>query len=176
MLNPWIPALVRPPSLALIRILERAKQALTLDLLRHHPVFPSLARFPLVFCFYQTDCLHAGIYLSQLRRLNKLPAVIDPTAPNSLLRVDPITATFDPLAHPDVFSTLNPLPPSMHLEPLINVHKQRRVAEVIKSLVAGQHLASRVHLDVDRKLFQKCLRLRGLDVVYLQRALDIYPD
>jgi len=64
----------------------------------------------------------------------------------------------------------------MHLEPLINVHKQRRVAEVIKSLVAGQHLASRVHIDVDRKVFQKCLRLRGLDVVYLQRALDMYPD
>ena len=64
----------------------------------------------------------------------------------------------------------------MSLEVLINVHKQRRIADVIKSLVAGQHLASRVNFDVDKKLFQRCLRLRGLDATYLQRALALYPD
>jgi hypothetical protein len=87
-----------------------------------------------------------------------------------------VTANFDTPAHPEVFSALNPLPPSMHLEPLMNLHKQRRIAEVIKSFVAGQHLASRVHFDVDRKLFQKCLRLRGLDAAYLHQALNGYPD
>ncbi|KAF8970688.1 hypothetical protein BDZ97DRAFT_1694461 [Flammula alnicola] len=117
-----------------------------------------------------------GIYLSQLHRLNKLPALIDPTAPNSVIGIDPVTAVFDPPTHPEVFSALAPLPPSMHLEPLINVHKQRRIADVIKSLVAGQHLASRVQFDIDKKLFQRCLRLRGLDSVTLQRALAMYPD
>ncbi|KAJ3509621.1 hypothetical protein NLJ89_g5128 [Agrocybe chaxingu] len=117
-----------------------------------------------------------GIYISQLHRLNKLPAVIDPTAPHSAVGIDPETAIFDTPAHPEVFATLAPLPPSMHLEPLINVHKQRRIADVIKSLVAGQHLASRVHFEVDKKLFQRCLRLRGLDSTYLQRALHMYPD
>ena len=90
--------------------------------------------------------------------------------------VDQTTADFDLPANPEVFSSLVPLPSSMRLEPLINVHKQRRVAEVIKSLVAGQHLASAVRFEVDRKFFQKCLRLRGLDAGCLQRALDMYAD
>lgn len=64
----------------------------------------------------------------------------------------------------------------MHLEPLINVHKQRLIAGVIKSLVAGQHLASRVHFPIDKKLFQKCLKLRGLDGDMLKRALAMYPE
>lgn len=89
---------------------------------------------------------------------------------------DLITGDLDPPAYPEVFASLAPLPASMQLEPLINVHKQRRVAEVIKSLVAGQHLASRTQFDVDRKLFQKCLRLRGLDAGYLQRALNMHTD
>jgi hypothetical protein len=122
-----------------------------------------------------TMCIpFVGIYLSQLHRLNKLPALIDPTAPNSLLGVDPITANFDPPAHPEVFSALAPLPESMSLEPLMNVHKQRQIADVIKSLVAGQHLASRVQFEIDKKLFQKCLRLRGLESDQLQRALAVY--
>lgn len=117
-----------------------------------------------------------GIYLSQLHQHNGLPDLIDPTAPNEAVVVDPITANFDAPAHPEVFSTLAPLPPSMHLEPLINVHKQRMIAGVIKSLVAGQHLASRMHYPVDKKLFQKCLRLRGLDTDTLQRVLVMHPE
>lgn len=64
----------------------------------------------------------------------------------------------------------------MNLEPLINVHKQRRIAAVIKSLVAGQHLASRIHYEVDKKLFPRCLRLRGLDSDTLQLVFDTYSD
>jgi len=90
--------------------------------------------------------------------------------------VDPISADIDLPAYPNVFDSLAPLPSSMHLEPLINIHKQRRVAEVIKSLVAGQHLASRAQFQVDKKLFQKCLRLRGLDAVSLQEELNMQTD
>lgn len=61
----------------------------------------------------------------------------------------------------------------MHLEPLINVQRQRLIAGVIKSLVAGQHLASRVQFQIDKKLFNKCLRIRGLDESTLQRALAL---
>jgi Gdp/GTP exchange factor required for growth at low temperatures len=64
----------------------------------------------------------------------------------------------------------------MTLEPLINVHKQRLIAGVIKSLVAGQHLASHVQYPVDKRLFQKCLRIRSLDHDTLQRALNINVD
>jgi len=115
-----------------------------------------------------------GVYLSQLYRHSKLPDLIDPTAPNEAVRVDPQTGNFDPPAHPEVFSDLAPTPPSVQLEPLINVHKQRLIADVIKMLVAGQHLASRVQYPVDKKLFQKCLKLRGLDSATLQRAQEMY--
>ena len=117
----------------------------------------------------------SGVYLSQLHRHNKLPALIDPTDPHSVIWIEPEDATFDPPVNPQVFADLTPLPPSMHLEPLINVHKQRRIADVIKSLVAGQHLASRIQFTIDKKLFQRCLKLRGLDAMTLQRALDMYP-
>ncbi|KAJ3755760.1 hypothetical protein EV360DRAFT_49174 [Lentinula raphanica] len=112
-----------------------------------------------------------GTYLSQLHQYNQLPPLIDPTAPNEVVTYDPVSSNLSSPAHPHVFSTLAPLPSSMHLEPLINVHRQRLIAAVIKSLVAGQHLASRVQFPIDKKLFHKCLRIRGLDSATLQRAL-----
>jgi GDP/GTP exchange factor required for growth at low temperature len=121
------------------------------------------------------DCF-LGVYLSQLYRHNQLPDLIDPTAPTEAVGVDPLTSNFDAPSHPEVFSALAPLPPSMHLEPLINVHKQRMIAGVIKSMVAGQHLASRVHFPTEKRLYQKCLRLRRLDAESLHRALAMYPS
>lgn len=117
-----------------------------------------------------------GVYLAQLHHHSRLPDLIDPTAPNAAVTVDPLTGNFDRPSHPEVFSTLAPLPPTMDLEPLINVHKQRLIAGVIKSLVASQHLASRVQFSVDKKLFQKCLRLRGLDAETLSRAFSLSSD
>lgn len=115
-----------------------------------------------------------GIYLSSLRRYSTLPDLIDPTAPNEPVIIDPTTNSFETPAHPEVFSTLAPLPSSVQLEPLINVHKQRLIADVVKSLVAGQHLAARVQYPLDKKLFRKCLGLRGLDSDTLSRALALY--
>jgi hypothetical protein len=120
--------------------------------------------------------LYLGVYLSQMHAINQLPDLIDPTAPNEGVRIDPFTSNFDPPAHPEVFASLEPLPASMQLEPLINVHKQRLIAGVIKSLVAGQHHASRVQFPVDKKTLQKCLRLRALDSDALHHALARDPE
>lgn len=120
--------------------------------------------------------IFAGVYLAQLRRYSKLPDLIDPTAPNEAVGIDLVTGNFETPAHPEVFSSLAPLPPSMHLEPLINVHKQRKIAKVIKSLVAGQHLASRVQFQVDKKLLQRCLKLIALDENTLQRAYAMHDS
>ncbi|KIL57421.1 hypothetical protein M378DRAFT_16254 [Amanita muscaria Koide BX008] len=117
-----------------------------------------------------------GVYLSQLHRLTKLPDLVDPTAPNLAVEADPNTGALDQPRYPDVFSTLAPLPSFTQLEPLINVHKQRQIAAVIKSLIAGQHLASHVHYEIDKKLFQKCLRLRASDMTTLHHVLTMYPD
>lgn len=116
------------------------------------------------------------MYLSELYRYSLLPDLIDPTAPHDHVNIDPETNTFEPPAHPEVFSNLVPLPPSVQLEPLINVHKQRLVAGVVKSLVSGQHLAAKVQYPIEKKLFQKCLRLRGLPAETLQRAMDLYSN
>ncbi|CCM05908.1 uncharacterized protein FIBRA_08146 [Fibroporia radiculosa] len=117
-----------------------------------------------------------GVYLSQLQPYIPLPDLVDPTAPHEPVGINPITNAFEPLAHPEVFSTLTPLPRSIQLEPLINVHKQRLVASVVRSFVASQHLASRVQYPLDKKLFQRCLKLRGLDTETIQRALALYSD
>lgn len=122
------------------------------------------------------SCITAGVYLSELYRYSSLPELIDPTAPHEPVIIDRETNAFEPPAHPEVFSNLVPLPPSVQLEPLINVHKQRLVAGVVKSLVSGQHLAAEVQYPVEKKLFQKCLRLRGLPAETLQRAMDLYRD
>lgn len=128
-------------------------------------------------CAYH-DCRSAGVYLSGLARYSSLPDLIDPTAPNEPVVVDSVNNLFETPAHPEVFSDLMPLPPSVQVEPLINVHKQRLVASVVKSLVEGQHLASRVQYDVaaDRRLTQKCLKIRCLDSETLQRALALYSS
>ncbi|KAI6021926.1 ras guanine nucleotide exchange factor domain-containing protein [Pisolithus marmoratus] len=92
--------------------------------------------------------------------------LIDPTSPRDPVGMDSQSLSFDSPAHPDVLDSLTPLPPSMQLEPLINVHKQRLIAGVIKDLVAGQHLASRMNFAVDKKLYQKCLKLHGCIIMY----------
>lgn len=117
-----------------------------------------------------------GVYLSRLAELNQLPDFIDPTAPEQDVGIDPETSNFASLAHPEAFAGLAPLPSSIQLEPLINVHKQRMIAGVIKSLVTGQHLASKVQHPMDKKLFQKCLKLKALDHKRLEAALSRHSD
>ena len=64
----------------------------------------------------------------------------------------------------------------MQIEPLINVQKQRKIAGVIKSLVAGQHLANKVEVNVDKRLLSRCLKLTALDVDSLQRIFSVYSE
>jgi Gdp/GTP exchange factor required for growth at low temperatures len=137
-------------------------------------VYPSLVRDTFVLTRRTYLSGPAGVYLSELYRYGNLPDLIDPTAPHVPVIVDSESGNFAPPAHPEVFSNLAPLPPTVQLEPLINVHKQRLIAGVIKSLVSGQHLASRVSYPLEKKLWQKCLRLRGLNGETLQRALVLY--
>jgi GDP/GTP exchange factor required for growth at low temperature len=137
--------------------------------------FPRYASLSIVFSHGLT-LFGSGQYLSQMYRHCQLPDLIDPTAPNEPVNVDPETNTFEPPAHPEAFAALAPLPPLMQLEPLINIQKQRRIAGVIKSLVTGQHLASKLQFPIDKKLFQRCLRLKALDEDTLYKVYAMYPD
>ncbi len=42
----------------------------------------------------------SGVYLSQLNRHNKLPALIDPTDPHSVIWIEAEDARFDPAREP----------------------------------------------------------------------------
>ena len=114
--------------------------------------------------------------MSQLSRYSRLPDLIDPSAPGEAVETDPETGNFKAPAHPEVFADLRPLPPSMQIEPLINVQKQRNIAGVIKALVAGQHLANKFSADVDKRLLSRCLKLSALDADELQHTLGVYSD
>lgn len=111
-----------------------------------------------------TDRIPSGVYLAQLRQFQQLPDYVDPTAPSETVEVDP-TGTLSPPLHPEVFATLAPLPESMTMEPLINVHKQRLIAGVVRDVVSGQHMARKYNYTLDRRLQRECSRLRALDNV-----------
>lgn len=115
-----------------------------------------------------------GVYLAQLKQYSALPDLIDPTDPTRPVGIDPVTSNFTSVAHPEIFEPLPPLPPTIPLEPLINIQKQRLIAGVVKSLVQGQHLATRVNFSINKKLFGKCLRLRGLDSKMMERAVGMW--
>ncbi|KAH7105970.1 ras GEF [Auriculariales sp. MPI-PUGE-AT-0066] len=127
-----------------------------------------------------------GIYLAQLHDLSHLPDFVDPTSPTSPVTLVSLTpSTLSPSAPrlPEIFANLAPLPPSVALEPLVNIHKQRRIAGVIKALVAGQHLADAERppapevepskASADRRLLQRCVRLKALDDHGFSRALNV---
>lgn len=101
-----------------------------------------------------------------------MPDLIDPSAPHESVEIDPETGNFKACAHPEVFSDLRPLPSSMQIEPLINVQKQRQIAGVVKNLVAGQHLANKLEVEVDKRLLARCLKLSALEPDALQRLLS----
>jgi Gdp/GTP exchange factor required for growth at low temperatures len=98
-----------------------------------------------------------------------LPDLIDPTAPRDAPAQD--IAGYYP-SHPEVFDALPPLSHNVQLTVLLNIQKQRLIANVVKSLVDGQHLAAQVQYTVDRKVYQRCLRLRALNYEGMQQALD----
>jgi GDP/GTP exchange factor required for growth at low temperature len=99
-----------------------------------------------------------------------LPDLIDPTAPRDAPAQD--EAGYYIPSHPEIFDALPPLSHNVQLTVLLNIQKQRLIANVVKSLVDGQHLAAHVQYAVDRKVYQRCLRLRALNVEGMQQALD----
>ena len=114
---------------------------------------------------------YTGIYLSELSEYAKLPDFIDPTRPEEPIRLDQTTGEFGPLHDPETFNTLPEQPPYMPLRPLLNLHKQRQIAGVVKALVSGQHMASGCQFTVEQKVYSKCLRLKCVDGPTLWKAL-----
>jgi Gdp/GTP exchange factor required for growth at low temperatures len=95
---------------------------------------------------------------------------VDPTAPTEPVGIeDEQNGTLTQPRHPEVFDNLAPLPPSMTLEPLINVHKQRLISQVVLSFLNSQQLTGKYKFATERNLYQRCLRLRAYDMVSLSK-------
>ncbi|KIJ31188.1 hypothetical protein M422DRAFT_783838 [Sphaerobolus stellatus SS14] len=103
-----------------------------------------------------------GTYLAQLYEYEKLLDFIASIAPAEPVLNGNETGMLSAPAHPEVFFNLQVLPEEIALEPLINVHKQRLIAAVIKSFVGGQDLATNMPFEVDQKWYRDCFRMRSL--------------
>ncbi|KIJ26871.1 hypothetical protein M422DRAFT_272021 [Sphaerobolus stellatus SS14] len=101
-------------------------------------------------------------YLAQLYEYERLPDFIDPTAPAEPVLINNETGMLSAPTHPEVFFNLQVLPEEIALERLINVHKQRLIAAVIKSFVGGQDLATNMPFEVDQKWDRDYFRMRSL--------------
>ncbi|KAJ1595343.1 hypothetical protein NDA14_002258 [Ustilago hordei] len=114
-----------------------------------------------------------GLFVSDLMQFDAMPTFLDPTAPtmaastftsqNGKTRLHP--------TDPNAFGDLAPLPPSVSLEPLINVLKFRNIAEVIRQISAFQNASQNysVMFEAEKGAYVRCLKLRCLPGELLAR-------
>lgn len=114
-----------------------------------------------------------GLFVSDLMQYDAMPTFLDPTAPT---RAASTFTTHDGKTrlHPadvNAFSDLAPLPPTVQLEPLINVLKFRSIAEVIRQISAFQNAAKNYSnmFEAEKGAYVRCLKLRCLPGELLAR-------
>ncbi|GAA5861991.1 hypothetical protein JCM8547_001550 [Rhodosporidiobolus lusitaniae] len=106
-----------------------------------------------------------GIFLRDLVINAELPTFLDPTSPSTPASVDS-SGSLTSLADPHAFDSLSlpPLPPSMPLRPLVNVHKFRVLAQTVTTVQSLQELAqARFTHEPIPQIFFKCLKIRCLE-------------
>jgi len=103
-----------------------------------------------------------GLFTSTLDAAEMLPTFIDPSAPSTPVNMDPVTGELRSLANPSAFDHLPALPPTIKLEPLLNMFKSRALALTVKTIIAFQERAALYSFEADRNLYVKCLKVRTL--------------
>lgn len=102
-----------------------------------------------------------GLFISDLAVNDAFPSFIDPSCPSSVPETDS-TGALVRLSKPDAFDHLQPLPPGVKLEPLINLYKFRVTAMTIKTVLAFQERAKAYKYEADGGVYVKCLKIRCL--------------
>ncbi|SNX86359.1 uncharacterized protein MEPE_05068 [Melanopsichium pennsylvanicum] len=114
-----------------------------------------------------------GLFVSDLMQYDAMPTFLDPTAPtmpaSTFIAHDGKTRLHP--ANPNAFNNLEPLPPAVQLEPLINVLKFRSIADVIRHIGSFQNTAKRygAMFEADKGAYVRCLKLRCLPGELLAR-------
>lgn len=105
-----------------------------------------------------------GLFITDLAVNECLPSLIDPSSPNSAAQVDPSNPSkLLHLQNPDAFAHLQPLPPCIQLEPLVNLFKFRNIAGTVKTVLAFQAKAVNYAFRADAGVYVKCLKIRCLE-------------
>lgn len=108
-----------------------------------------------------TGCIpFLGLYLSDLVFNAAVPSFIDPPS-------QPPT--------PSSPSFNVPSSPLYHQQPLINFHKHRTTATIIKRILTFQNLSREYSFYVDKEIYDKCFGLKGFEATKLV-VMDLDVD
>jgi GDP/GTP exchange factor required for growth at low temperature len=104
-----------------------------------------------------------GLFLSDLAVNDTLPTFVEPSSPNSAIKLESSTGHLASLADPTAFAHLPPLPEQIQLTPLVNLYKYRIIAVTVKSVLAFQERLTSFEFEADANVYVKTLRIRCLE-------------
>lgn len=105
----------------------------------------------------------------------ELPTFLDPTSINSPAVVDESGSLLS-TSNPTAFSKLSPLPNNLSLQPLVNVNKQRMLANLVQKVLAFQEFSEFYPYEAEPNLYFKCLKLRCLNPNIIKEcSLSLQP-
>ncbi|GAA5820200.1 hypothetical protein JCM10212_004917 [Sporobolomyces blumeae] len=103
-----------------------------------------------------------GLFLRDLALNAELPTFLDPTSTNAPVSVD-AAGSLVSIADPTAFDDFPPLPAGLALQPLVNVHKFRKLATIVQRIRTFQALADHYAFEPIPSIYFKCLKIRSLD-------------
>jgi hypothetical protein len=109
------------------------------------------------------DELLLGLYLSDLVFNAAVPSFIDPASSQPSTPSSPLP-----------FSSADATTP-LHHQPLINFHKHRTTATIVKRVLTFQTLSRGYNFSVDKEIFDKCYGLKGFEATKLV-VMDLDAD
>jgi Gdp/GTP exchange factor required for growth at low temperatures len=103
----------------------------------------------------------------------ELPTFLDPSSPSNAASIDPETGALLTLSDPSAFDKLPPLPSNIQMMPLVNVHKFRVMANVIRRVLVFKELVEVYPFEADSELYLSCLKLRSLSMEKMRECSKI---
>ncbi|CAG8552004.1 7824_t:CDS:10 [Rhizophagus irregularis] len=111
-----------------------------------------------------TGCIpFLGLYLSDLVFNAAVPSFIDPTSSQPSTPSSPLPSSSADATTP------------LHHQPLINFHKHRTTATIVKRVLTFQTLSRGYNFSIDKEIYDKCYGLKGFEATKLV-VMDLDAD
>lgn len=104
-----------------------------------------------------------GLYLSDLVFNAAVPSFIDPTSSQPSTPSSPLPSSSADATTP------------LHHQPLINFHKHRTTATIVKRVLTFQTLSRGYNFSIDKEIYDKCYGLKGFEATKLV-VMDLDAD